>query len=271
MNGGAPFDLHEGLPIRSIDWIKQEMVKRQLPQLMKASDIQPIEFVTTGIAELDRVVKGFPLGRVTEIFGLEGVGKTSITLMAIAGMQTAGKKVLFCDVENALNPERAEFFGVDLSKLMITTETTVESIAEIVQEYAAQFDAIVIDSLAAMVPEVELAGNAGESHMGLKARLMGQFMRKVIAKIAVTKTALIFINQQRESLEMFSAKYYTPGGKAVPFATSLRIEIKSPKGKGKIEQTIKGVKKRVGQKVTAVIVKSKVSKPYEEIEFEIYY
>ena len=191
--------------------------------------------------------------------------------MSIAGMQKDGKKVLFCDVENALNPVRAQEFGVNLEELFVTTEVTIESITELVVGYAKDFDAVIIDSLAAMVPADEYEGDAGEAHMGLKARRMGQFMRKAVKVISESNTALIFINQQRESLEMFSAKYYTPGGKAVPFATSLRIELTSPKSKGKIEKTVKGVKTRVGQKVTAKVIKSKVSKPYSTAEFDIMY
>ena len=256
---------------RGLDWINELMAKRELPKLMRASEMTPLEFVSTGIPELDKIVQGYPLGRVTEIYGMEGVGKTSITLMSIAGMQKAGKKVLFCDVENALNPIRAAEFGVDLKELFVTTEVTIEAISDLVIGYAKDFDAVIVDSLAAMVPADEFEGDAGEAHMGLKARRMGQFMRKAIKVISESNTALIFINQQRESLEMFSAKYYTPGGKAVPFATSLRIELTSPKSKGKIEKTVKGVKTRVGQKVWAKVIKSKVSKPYTTAEFDILY
>ena len=256
---------------RGLDWINELMAKRELPKLMRASEMTPLEFVSTGIPELDKIVQGYPLGRVTEIYGMEGVGKTSITLMSIAGMQKAGKKVLFCDVENALNPIRAAEFGVDLKELFVTTEVTIEAISDLVIGYAKDFDAVIVDSLAAMVPADEFDGDAGEAHMGLKARRMGQFMRKAIKVISESNTALIFINQQRESLEMFSAKYYTPGGKAVPFATSLRIELTSPKSKGKIEKTVKGVKTRVGQKVWAKVIKSKVSKPYTTAEFDILY
>lgn len=272
MDAMLEFDTELEQPSRSgLDWINELMAKKELPPLMRASEMTPLEFVSTGIPALDKIVQGYPLGRVTEIYGMEGVGKTSITLMSIAGMQKAGKKVLFCDVENALNPIRAAEFGVDLKELFVTTEVTIEAISDLVIGYAKDFDAVIVDSLAAMVPADEFEGDAGEAHMGLKARRMGQFMRKAIKVISESNTALIFINQQRESLEMFSAKYYTPGGKAVPFATSLRIELTSPKSKGKIEKTVKGVKTRVGQKVWAKVIKSKVSKPYTTAEFDILY
>lgn len=272
MDAALGYDEVPELPSRNdLDWINELMAKKELPPLMRASEMTPLQFVSTGIPALDKIVQGYPLGRVTEIYGMEGVGKTSITLMSIAGMQKDGKKVLFCDVENALNPIRAQEFGVNLDELFVTTEVTIEAITELVVGYAKDFDAVIIDSLAAMVPADEYEGDAGEAHMGLKARRMGQFMRKAVKVISESNTALIFINQQRESLEMFSAKYYTPGGKAVPFATSLRIELTSPKSKGKLEKTVKGVKTRVGQKVWAKVIKSKVSKPYTTAEFDIMY
>ena len=186
-------------------------------------------------------------------------------------LQKAGKKVLFMDVENALNIDRAKQFGVDLEKLQVSTEVTVEDIAEIVAAYVDQFDLIVIDSLAAMVPRNEYEGEAGEAHMGLKARVMGQFMRKIIKPLADAKCALVFINQQRLSLEPFGEKRFTPGGKAVPFATSLRIELKTAKSRDKIESTKGGVKHRSGHWVTAVVTKSKVGKPYVETRFKLLY
>lgn len=243
---------------------------------MMASQLAPTEFVTTGLKELDKVLMptgtetpgGFPLGRVSEIYGMEGVGKTSLTLQSIAGMQKAGKKILFIDVENALNIARAKQFGVKLDKLAVSTEVTIEVIADLVSEHCSSFDAIVIDSLAAMVPGAEYDGQAGEVHMGLKARQMGQFMRKIIKPLADSKCALIFVNQQRMSLDPYGPKRFTPGGKAVPFATSLRIELTSLK-RDKIQSAEVGDKSISGQWVNAQIVKSKVSKPYETARFKI--
>lgn len=278
MEGHAPFELDTELPVHSIEWVKEEMAKKNLPPLMKASDLAKVDYVTTGLPELDEVLRqkgskepgGFPRGRVSEIYGMEGVGKTSLTLQAIAGIQKAGKKVLFIDVENALNIERAKQFGVDLDKLSVSNEVTVEVIGDMVVEYVKQFDVVVIDSLAAMVPQAEYEGDTGEAHMGLKARQMGQFMRKIIKPLAVSKCALIFINQERQSLDPYGPKKYTPGGKAVPFATSLRIELKSLK-KDKIEGTTKGVKSQTGQWVTATVIKSKVSTPHVEARFKLLY
>lgn len=254
------------------------MAKKDLPPLIMASQLGATEFITTGIAELDKIliptgtkdVGGFPVGRVSEIYGMEGVGKTSLTLQSIAGMQSAEKNVLFIDVENALNIARAKQFGVNLDKLSVSTEVVIENIAEIVTAYCSKFDAIVIDSLAAMVPRAEYEGEAGEAHMGLKARIMGQFMRKIVKSLSDSKCALIFINQERMNLDPYGPKRFTPGGKAVPFATSLRIELTSLK-KDKIQSAKVGDKTISGQWVNATITKSKVSKPYETARFKLLY
>lgn len=254
------------------------MAQKNLPPLMMASELGTIKFVTTGIPELDTILTptgsktpgGFPIGRVAEIYGMEGVGKTSLTLQSIAGMQQAKKKVLFIDVENALNTGRAKEFGVDLTTLAVSTDVIIEDIAELVIGYCPKFDVIVVDSLAAMTPAAEYAGETGEAHMGLKARVMGMFMRKVVKPLATSKCALIFINQERMSLEPFGPRKFTPGGKAVPFATSLRIELTSLK-KDKIASTAKEEKGITGQWVNAKVVKSKVSKPYVEARFKLLY
>lgn len=277
MDRGAPFSF-EPFPVRSLNWVRRQMAKKDLPPLIMASQLAPNEFVTTGMKELDKILTptgttksgGFPLGKVSEIYGMEGVGKTSLTLQSIAGMQKAGKKVLFIDVENALNIARAKQFGVNLDKLMVSTEVTIENIAELVSGYCSQFDSIVVDSLAAMVPRAEYDGEAGEVHMGLKARQMGQFMRKIIKPLADSKCALIFINQERMSMDPYGPRTFTPGGKAVPYATSLRIELKSLK-RDKITEGTKDDKETTGQWISATVIKSKVSKPYVTARFKLLY
>lgn len=280
---GAPFDLDASLPVQSIDWIREEMAKRNLPPLKKASELAPVSFITTGIAEIDEILKpkgsktpgGFPKGRVTEIYGMEGVGKTSVTLQSIAGMQKAGLNALFIDTENALNPSRAKELGVDLDKLSVSTEAVAEKIIDIVLAYISQFDVIVIDSLAGMVAAAEFdeegIEDSGGTFMGLKARIMGQFMRKVVKPLADSGCALIFINQERMNLQPFGKKTFTPGGKAVPYATSLRIELKSGRVADKITKTVKGEKVTGGQWVTATIRKTKVGTPDVETKFKLLY
>lgn len=258
------------LPKMSIDWIRSDMAKKGLPPIIMASEMAPIEFITTGIPELDKVCKGFPVGKISEIYGLEGVGKTSVTLQSIAGLQKEKKKILFIDVENALNVERATYYGIDTTKLAVSTEPTIEGVSDLITAYMGEYDAIIVDSIAAMVPMAEYEGEAGEAHMGLKARQMGQLMRKSVAKLNDAKCALIFINQQRFDLTPFSSKFYTPGGKAIPFAAMLRIELKSL-SKDKIEAQVKGEKKRTGKWVTATVIKSKTGTPYVEARFKLLY
>jgi len=255
------------------------MAKKQLPPLIMASELAPVSFITTGIPEIDAAIKpkkskdlgGFPRGRVSEVYGMEGVGKTSLTLQAIAGMQKAGLKALFIDTENALNVDRAEEFGVDLKTLAVSTEAIVERVIDVVLGYMTSYDVIVIDSLAAMVPAAEFdeAGleESGGAFMGLKARMMGQFMRKVIKPLADSKCALVFVNQERMNLQPFGKKTFTPGGKAVPYATSLRIELKSNRSADRIMSD----KAQTGQWVTAHIQKSKVGVPHVETKFKILY
>lgn len=234
-------------------------------KLIRASDLPDIEFITTGFEELDKVVQ-FPRGRVTEIFGLQSVGKTTLTLMSIAGMTKSGMKTLFIDVENSFNKDRATELGIDLKKLTISDESIVEEIVQIVRDNMKKFDAIVIDSVAAMIPRAEFDGKSGDAVMGLKARLMGQFMRMITAPLGDTKCALIFINQLRENLDMFSAKYSTPGGMALKFHSSLRLELKTTSK----DRIIKDGQ-QVGHWVTVDVAKSKVGRPKQSARFKVMY
>lgn len=234
-------------------------------KIQKASELGDIQYITTGIKELDKIVQ-FPKGRVTEIYGLQNVGKTSLTLKAISGMQKENLKVLFIDVENALNVDWANTLGVDLEKLDVANAIFVEDVSDLVMEQCSKYDAIIVDSLAAMIPAKEQEGRPGDAHVGLKARLMGQFMRRAIKPIYDSGCALIFINQLRENLDMFSSKYTTPGGMAVKFAASLRIELKTT---SKDRITRKG--ERVGHHVNATITKSKVGKPHQTTKFKLVY
>lgn len=238
-------------------------------KLVFASDLPAIEYVTTGIPELDKLVK-FPRQRITEIFGLQSVGKTTLTLMSIAGLTQNGQKTLFIDCENGFNADRAKDLGVDLTKLAVITESIFEDVSDIILENIHDFDAIVVDSVAAMVPRAEFEGEAGDAVIGLKARLMGQLMRKVNDPLYKSRCALIFINQLRENLEMFTAKYSTPGGMALKFAASLRIELKTT-SKDRIMKTVKGEQVRAGHWITATVEKSKVGKPHQSAKFQLLY
>lgn len=283
MDDAAPFDFDAELPVRSIDWIRQEMAKKNLPPLMMASELAPVSFITTGIKEVDEILTpdksktpgGFPKGRISEIYGMEGVGKTSITLKCIAGMQKAGLKALFIDTENALNVDRAKQLGVDLKTLAVSTEVIAERVTDIVIEYASQFDVIVIDSIAGMVAadeyDEENTQESGGAFMGTKARIMGQFMRKVVKRVAESGTALVLVNQERMNLQPFGKKTFTPGGKAKDFAASLRLELKSNRQKDYVTKSSNGETVKIGQWVTVRVEKNKVGKPHAETKFKLLY
>ncbi len=239
-------------------------------KLQMASDLPEIEFVTTGLGNAVDKVVGFPRKRITEIYGLQGVGKTTLTLMSIAGLTKQGQKTLFIDCENSFNKERAKKLGVDLTKLAVIEVSIFEDVSDVILNEISNFDAIIVDSVAAMVPRAEFEGESGDANIGLKARLMGQLMRKVNDPLVKSKCALVFINQLRESMDMFGPKFSTPGGMALKYAASLRIELKAY-SKDRIEKTKLGEKSRVGHKVTAEITKSKVGAPFQSVVFEVLY
>lgn len=238
--------------------------------LIMASELEPLEFIPTGLGELDKLAGGFPRSRISELYGLQGVGKTTLTIMAIAAATKAGMKTLFVDCENAFNPIRAKELGVDPTKLAIVSNSMLEEVHDILLGEIRNFDMIIVDSVAAMVPRAEIEGEAGDANVGLKARLMGQLIRKVNAELKDSKCALVFINQLRESMEMFAPKYSTTGGNALRFFASLRIELITT-AKDRIEKTVKGEKRRLGHKVTARIIKSRMSKPYVSVSFDVMY
>lgn len=238
--------------------------------LHMASEIEAMEFVPTGLGELDKLAGGFPRARITELYGLQGVGKTTLTMMSIAAATSAGLKTLFIDCENAFNPVRAADLGVDTTKLAVASNSLLEEVHDILMGEIKNFDLIIIDSVAAMVPRAEIEGEAGDANVGLKARLMGQLIRKANVELAGSKCALVFINQLRESMEMFAPKFSTTGGNALRFFSSLRIEL-STTAKDRIEKTKDGQKRRIGHNVTAKIIKSRVSKPYTATSFELIY
>lgn len=237
----------------SVTDINKLLKAKGLQGVIKGSELPPISFVTSGIKELDELTGGFPRKRITEIFGLKGVGKT--TLMTGIINAVPDLKVFYVDAENALTkvPDNIEVFN----------EFGLERVSEAVEVVLQtnDYDLIVIDSVAALLPWAEMEGDAGDAHMGLKARLMGQWMRRINYWLSKTDTAVVFINQQRETMNPYGAVRFTPGGFALGYASSLRIELKSNKAD----------KKEKYQLVNAIIEKSRFSKPYESIQFKLYY
>lgn len=228
-----------------------------------------IEAISTGSIGLDHAlgIGGLPRGRIIEIFGPESSGKTTLALHVVAEAQKKGGIAAFIDAEHALDPDYAKKLGVKIDQLLVSQPDTGEQALEICESLvrSGNLDVIVIDSVAALTPKDEIEGDMGAQHVGKQARLMSQALRKLTAIVSKTKTIVIFINQIRMQIGvMFGNPETTPGGKALKFYTSVRIDIR------KIAQIKKG-EDVIGSRTRAKVVKNKVAAPFKQAEFDLVY
>lgn len=252
----------------AISQIEKKYGKGAVMKLGQATTMQ-VDAISTGSLGLDMAlgIGGVPRGRIIEVYGPESSGKTTVALQIVAEAQKAGGEAAFIDVEHALDPIYARALGVDIDSLLVSQPDTGEQALEIMEALtrSGALDVVVLDSVAAMVTQAEIEGEMGEAHVGLQARLMSQALRKLTSVVSRSNTVAIFINQIREKIGvMYGNPETTPGGRALKFYSSVRIEVRRG-------EAIKDGADIIGNKTKCKIVKNKVAPPFKEVVFEIMY
>jgi len=253
-----------------VDEVHKECGKDSIRKGIVSGKIEKWPVIPTRSISLDHAlgIGGYPKGRIVEIFGPESSGKTTMALTAVAEAQKAGGITAYIDVEHAIDPKYCEDLGVNLDDLLFSQPDSAEQALQITEKLikSNKLDVIVMDSVAALVPKAELDGEMGEQHVGLQARLMGQALRKLKGELSKTKTCMIFINQIREKIGMMmpgASNEVTPGGRALKFYASVRIDIRRIGSVSDKDNT------KVGNEIRCKVTKNKLAPPFKEAKFQI--